>query len=159
MSVEDETARPAQGLAKRRRRVLLVIVVGIALAVPGPPTLHSAFGTRVFSDNDRHNTTGPTGWSGIGFPVARGDVVILDFETLNATHEVSVRFGESLAHNRNSVYPYNATAIVGHFRFVAPSDGVIEISWRPLQVGKSVTIYHVRVVPNPTGLSLLPVFQ
>ena len=148
----------------QNRTRFVVVALVIALGVPGIPTLHSALATRTYADErvfaniSSHNATPPTGWSGLGFPVSRGDVVSLNYQTRNGTFEVSFRFGESLAHNGGSLYPYNVTGTEGSFKFTATSDGVVEISWRPLVGGTTAVAYEVRVIPNPTGLSLVPIF-
>ena len=144
----------------RNRKLFASIALLVVLTVLGIPTLHSAMTTRSYSDVGVHNILlVPTGFSEIGFPVYRGDVVSLRFRTENASFEVGVCLGASLTKCFGSETLYNSTGETGgSFRYVVPRDGSMEILWRPLAPGRTAFDYEVRIIPNPTGLSLAPLF-
>jgi|SRR3990172_3447850 len=143
---------------KTLRFLAIIIIVG--LAIPGLPTVHSALTMRTYRDEAVHNPgVSPSGWSEIGFPVYNGDVLTVAFSTRNGSFDVRVRFGPSLHTTPETIYPYSVTNTTeGSFRYAVPHDGSIIVSSRPWNIGDTVFVYEIRVVPNPTGLSLLPLF-
>lgn len=140
----------------RKGRILVAcLLVVAAVSLVAIPTLHSAVTVRMYADEVVLNPLPLTGWGGIGFPVSAGDAVTLQFETHNGTFDVRLRFGPELGSDRESTYPYDATNVTSDtFKFTVPKGGSVEIAWRPWATGQTVFRYEVRVVPNPTGLSL-----
>ncbi len=149
----------------RFRRVLLLVAIVVLTAVAVLPSLHSALATRVYSAVDVGNVLVPSGWSGLMFPVNHGDVIVLSFETVNASYDVFLRFGESVYWSDPSVYPFQvANMSEGSFRYVVPEEGMIELAWRPVWAPESpqtfaetpvAFAYGMKVIPNPSGLSLV----
>ncbi len=153
-------AERQRGLWNRiSRRKLLIASTIVALSLLLTPTVHSIIYEKVYADTSTHNpAVYPSGFSGVVLPVKGGDLIVFKFRS-ETLFDVETRFISSTDFSECPCLVYGEERVAnGQSVYHVPSDGEVEVSWRPSQVGPASFTYEVRIVPNLAGMSLLPIF-